>query len=307
MSRPLCALCQQPLADAYFETDRGERFCQHHRDADACKFCGLVTDSASGMCGRCESAALLHDSDLVAAAQPVLDWVIRQTGSNWLRGVPIRASRRGELPPSTNGETKFVIFGSDVSLAILVQTPMPVIDVQETLAHEFGHVLLTTDLSGPQYIGQHRLSPQEEEGFCEVLRMLWITHHGAPDSDWRVSRAMSGTDPVYSAGLRNMWPRFLATDRTIVGFRSAALAGQVPPTAPAMPSPPVDVSSARQRPTLSESRPREPERARPSISTQAGTPRPRTEPKPSRPPRPRTPVSHEHTPRERPRLNLKKK
>ena len=307
MSRPPCALCQHPLADAYFETDRGQKFCQHHRDADACRFCGLVTDSASGMCGRCESAALHHDTDLVAAARPVLDWVISQTGSNWLHGMPIRASRRGELPPDTNGETKFVIFGSDVSSVILVQTPMPFIDVQETLAHEFGHVLLTTELSGPQYIGQHRLSPQEEEGFCEVLRMLWITHHGAPDSDWRVSRAMSGNDPIYSAGLRHMWPRFLSTDRTIMGFRSAVLTGQVSVVPPATHSPPMDVSPPQQRPILSETQPRQPERARPSISTQTGNHQPNTQPHSSRPSRPRSSAPHEHTPRERPRLNVKRK
>lgn len=301
MSRPPCSLCQRPLADAYFETDRGQRFCQHHRGADACKFCGLVTDSPSGMCSSCDSSALTRDVDLVAASHSVIDWAIGLTGSHWIRTIPIRAARRGELSAGTNGQTKFVIFGSDISLEILIQTPMPVGDVRETIAHEVGHVLLTADLTGPHYLGHHQLSPQEEEGFCEVIRMLWISQNAAPDADWRVSRAMSGNDPVYSAGLRQMWPRFLSTDRTLLGFRSSVLPHRLPTLSGNPSPPPMATPEAQHRPILGESQPNQPERSRPSLPTRPGSGQPTTQPN-SR--RSRTAVPHQHIPRERPRLNL---
>lgn len=247
-----------------------------------------------------------HDNELVAASQPVLDWAIGMTGSQWLRSIPLRASRRSELPDGINGQTKFLISGSDVTLEILIQTPMPVIDVQETVAHELGHVLLTTDLSGPRHIGPHQLSAPEEEGFCEVLRMLWINHHGAADSDWRITRAMKGSDPVYSVGLRQMWPRFLATDRTIVGFRSSVLPGHVSPTQQAPHVPPAPEAPPPQpRPAVDRSQPSQPRRARPSISMAPGRRQPTQQAPPARPTRPRTAVPNEHAPRERPRLNLR--
>lgn len=283
MTHPICVVCRLPIAGRYFVTDRGEHFCQHHPGVEACRFCGLVTVSADDLCATCSSSSVRSSHDVAQVAQPVVEWVVAHSGATWLRSVPLRLERPHELPDGYNGRTNFVVRGRDVTNEVVVASPMPAVDVRETVAHELGHVLLVNDLGGPTYAGDHRLTPQEEEGFCEVLRVLWIQHAAEPDTSWRIDRAMNGPDLVYSAGLRLMWQRYMASDRTVLGFRASVLG------TPLAPSPSPQPQASRAPSTPPETLPP----TRPTIRV-GGQPSPRVI------------NPHERTPPTRPRLNIKR-
>lgn len=309
-----CAFCATPVAGSHYVTDRGQHYCSHHRGVSACRFCGLVTDHSDKRCTSCRSSAVLSDAQLVAAVAPVLEWVVDHTGASWFRSVPIGVAADSELGGGLSGKTNFMMMNSSLAANIRVLAGQPIVDARETVAHEFAHILLMADLASPTYLGDHGLTPQEEEGFCEVIRMLWVNHSGVADAAWRVDWAMSGTDPVYSEGLRKMWPRYLSSDRTILGFRSMVLghhgAVQSPP-APAQ-SRQSSVASLPpvQRPALPASAPGGPS----PVTVPTGRPeRPSLvarstvsahNPSPGSPPRPITVVGHSHPRRSRPRLNV---
>ena len=309
-----CAICATPVIGSHYVTDRGQHYCSHHRGVSACRFCGLVTDSNDKRCSGCRSSAVVSDAQLVAAVSPVVEWVVAHTGASWFRTVPIGVAGERELGGDLSGKTNFMVMDSSLTAHIQVLAEQPPIDARETAAHEFAHILLMADLSSATYLGGHGLTPQEEEGFCEVVRMLWINHSGSADAAWRFDLAISGTDPVYSEGLRKMWPRYLSSDRTILGFRSMVLghrsSAATPLTRPHQPPPPAASTPPAGRPALSASEPRQ----RPSPTVPASrSERPSLIAKPVVPgqsapstdsPRPITVVGHPHPRRSRPRLNV---
>lgn len=94
---------------------------------------------------------------------------------------------------------------------------------EPTLAHEYGHVLLVADpynLSFTGGLGQSRL--QEEEGFCEVIRYLWISENGVGNKSLELKAIKENSDPLYGDGFRLMWPQYQAAG-SIMNLRADML------------------------------------------------------------------------------------
>lgn len=314
MTVSVCSICSGQISGRHFVTDRGQRYCGHHRRASSCRFCGFVAIDGDKGCETCRQDAVTGDDQLRSASLPVLDWIVANTGADWFRAVPLVVADSGALGDRLEGQTQFVAVGSALTAHIQILAGLPEANARETLAHEFAHLLLVSDIDGPAYLGDHSLSEREEEGFCEVIRMLWIQQSGVPDASWRFDSAMTGNDPVYSEGLRQMWPRYLSSDRSILGFRSLVLGfgnqvvHQVQPvtTPDPLPRPPISRPSL---PTTDDSvrapnlAPQQEPSERPSLSTNAARRPPADQG--VRPVRPVTVTGKPHPPRSRPRLRVR--
>lgn len=314
MTAPVCAICSGQIAGRHFVTDRGQRYCGHHRRVSACRFCGLIAIDGDKGCEACRQDAVTVDNQLRSASLPVLNWVIANTGAEWFRNVPLAVADLSRLGDRLEGYTNFVAVGSALTAHIQILTGLPQTSVRETLAHEFAHLLLVSRLDGPMYLGGHSLSEPEEEGFCEVIRMLWIQQSGVPDASWRFDSAMAGDDPIYNEGLRQMWPRYLSSDRSILGFRSLVLGLEdedvhrvqpvktldplLNPSAP-RPSVPTTDEGVRAPSSVPQQTPLE----RPSLPVSAARRPPAGQE--VRPVRPVTVTGKPHPPRARPRLRVR--
>jgi hypothetical protein len=90
--------------------------------------------------------------------------------------VPVVMDSGANFLDQQGGVTNWTYDGHTLNLQIGILQYSQAHVFEPILAHEYGHVLLIADpnnLSFTGGIGQHRL--QEEEGFCEVLRYLWVT------------------------------------------------------------------------------------------------------------------------------------
>ena len=216
-----CAVCYRRIAGKYYTTSRGEVLCVQHGHTPLCTFCGLLGNSSNDRCAECFDSRILSDHALAQAARPVIDWAIRLTGVHWLRDVPLRLAMPTSLPDSTYGLTTTLTSGVLIAHDVAIRPGLPEADTQESIAHELGHVLLTTNINKFEPI-PHEVSVSHElsEGFCEVIRVLWIKQAARSDSSWRHERAMNNPDPVYGDGLRRVWGIFSQMQLSLMSTRT---------------------------------------------------------------------------------------
>jgi hypothetical protein len=123
-------------------------------------------------------------------------------------GIPLRLVGLGELervgrnPEGLNGKTKVLVrtLGKEeVSRTveeILVLCGLPEEHYGVVLAHEYGHAWLFLQRFPP-------LSPQVEEGLCQLLSYQWLAQQGTPEAGFFMQLMRNSQDPVYGAGLRD--------------------------------------------------------------------------------------------------------
>jgi hypothetical protein len=160
-------------------------------------------------------------------AQPsilrVSTWLEKHLGPHALLNVPVKLNNGANFSPNQSGLTNWRHDGRHLEVEVEMLQLCQAHIFEPTLAHEYGHVMLIADpydLSFTGGIGQARL--QEEEGFCEVLRYLWVSDNGAGDTSLELKAIKDNADTLYGDGFRLMWPRYKAAG-SILNLRAEML------------------------------------------------------------------------------------
>ena len=180
-------------------------------------------------CSTCQLKGFKNTVDAVASIHGVLTWLESEIGPNSLKNVPIVMDDGVNFFAEQGGVTNWSYDGYTLNLEIGILQYSQAHMFEPTLVHEYGHVLLIADpntLAFTGGIGQHRL--QEEEGFCEVLRYLWVTQASSGVRDLALRAISENKDPLYGDGFRLMWPRYQAAG-SIMNLRNQLL-GSAPVT-----------------------------------------------------------------------------
>jgi len=175
-------------------------------------------------CVHCKSSALWTDALARPFSNPVIDWLTSQIGPNQLDRVPINLRQAGNFSTLQYAETAWRAVNTKFSAEIRLLEGIPPINAQEALAHEFAHILLVVDPVTWEFLGNHQLTPLEEEGFCEVIRALWIDHVGGANRDSRRTLLEANTVDVYRLGFFEMWSRYQRV-QNIAAFLQETLGG----------------------------------------------------------------------------------
>jgi hypothetical protein len=139
----------------------------------------------------------------------VLTWLENHTGVHQFQRVPVNLTDGAHFSPNQSGLTNWRFDGYRLDVDVEMLRYSQANTFEPTLAHEYGHVLLVAnpnDLSFTGGMGQARL--QEEEGFCEVLRYLWISETGGSNKHLELQAIKDNRDSLYGDGFRMMWPEF---------------------------------------------------------------------------------------------------
>jgi hypothetical protein len=152
----------------------------------------------------------------------VLIWLVQQIGTHQLDQATLRLSNAKALQGTQYAETRWEQDHAGFRATIDVVTGIPQLNAKEALAHEYGHLLLVTEPSTMTYNGCHGLSGEEEEGFCEVIRALWIDHDAGARRQERRALLETNAIEMYRNGFAQMWPRYTAAG-SISRFRDAVL------------------------------------------------------------------------------------
>lgn len=160
-------------------------------------------------------------------AQPsilrVSTWLEKHLGPHALLNVPVKLNNGANFSPNQSGLTNWRHDGRNLEVEVEMLQLCQAHIFEPTLAHEYGHVMLIADpydLSFTGGIGQARL--QEEEGFCEVLRYLWVSDNGTGDTSLELKAIKDNADTLYGDGFRLMWPRYKAAG-SILNLRADML------------------------------------------------------------------------------------
>jgi len=218
----ICVLCRVPIIGPHLISPLGETICGGHPGATGCRWCGRFSTAKGSSCGPCASSAVRTNGELQALAEPVLIWLTQQIGAHRLDQATLGLSDAKALRGTQYAETRWVQDHAGFRAAIDVVTGIPESNAKEALAHEYGHLLLAADPFTLTYIGPHGLSGEEEEGFCEVIRALWIDHEAGPQRHERRVLLETNAVDVYRNGFAQMWPRYTAAG-SISRFREGVL------------------------------------------------------------------------------------
>jgi hypothetical protein len=209
-------------------------------------------------CNPCTATGLWTAAAVRPYSIPVINWLTSHIGPNQLDRVPLNLVGPGKFSGGQYAETAWRAVNTKFSAEITLLEGIPPLNAQETLANEFAHVLLVVDPVTWEFSGKHHLTPLEEEGFCEVIRALWIDHIGGANRDNRRTLLEVNTVDVYRLGFFAMWSRYQRL-QNIEAFIQDTLGRQT--SAPSFPV--VQPSAPRIRintlnPTAFPSRPRSP-------------------------------------------------
>lgn len=218
----ICVICQVPIIGRYLISPLGETICGAHPKVSACRWCGQFGKLTSDSCAPCTSSGVRTDGELQALAGPVLTWLKQQIGTHQLDQATLQISDAKALQGTQYAETRWVQDHAGFRAAIDVVAGIPQLNAKEALAHEYGHLLLVAEPSTMTYIGPHGLSGEEEEGFCEVIRALWIDRDAGARRHERRTLLETNAIDMYRNGFAQMWPRYTAA-ASISRFRDAVL------------------------------------------------------------------------------------
>jgi hypothetical protein len=223
-----CSLCHLPISGLYTSTPLGEVFCSSHTQAGMCRWCGQVAVLQDQKCIPCTTSGLWTAVAARPYSIPVINWLSSHIGPNQLDRVPINLVGPGKFSGGQYAETAWRAVNTNFSAEIRLLEGIPPINAQEALAHEFAHILLVVDPVTWEFLGNHQLTPLEEEGFCEVIRALWIDHIGGAKRDSRRTLLEKNTIDVYRLGFFEMWSRYQRV-RNIAAFLQETLGRPVLP------------------------------------------------------------------------------
>ena len=161
------------------------------------------------MCRTCIPALLVHEHQISGHTASVLHWLTQQLGDHSLHSVPVTLDDGQDFVHQQMGQTDWVFNGATLGVTIRILRGVTSNTFSGTLAHEYGHVLLVSDPATLRFLGGF---PQdrhvEEEGFCEVIKYLWIQENGGSSREFDLRDMRNNPDPVYGGGFRLMWPRY---------------------------------------------------------------------------------------------------
>jgi hypothetical protein len=108
-------------------------------------------------------------------------------------------------PPSgfsagQRGQMSLWVSGRDHLIRLSAPDGIPRDTAAEVLAHEYGHALLAIDPFTHTVGARHQRTDRQEEGFCEVLRWLWIDAFGVRDRTFRLDAVATNGFDVYREG-----------------------------------------------------------------------------------------------------------
>lgn len=224
MTSNSCVVCGRQFRGVYFTTEQNERFCDAHVNPPRCRYClHLLHSGEAEPCPRC----LARGFSDITKAQPsiarVAMWMQNHVGAHRLLDVPVKLTDGSYFGPNQAGLTNWRHDGTNLDIEIEMLKHAQPNTFEPTLAHEYGHVILIADpadLSFTGGIGQSRL--QEEEGFCEVLRYLWVSETGKGNRDLELKAISDNSDSLYGDGFRLMWPQYKAAG-SIMNLRADML------------------------------------------------------------------------------------
>ncbi|GAA2682978.1 MULTISPECIES: protein DA1 [Actinoplanes] len=198
---PRCAACGRLMTLTGFVTANGELVCRRHAHERPAVCCGLPADLALRtdwpLCPRCGATAVRTQQDVKRVLPPIAAR-IRSLSIRTTTPVRVRLVPRDELqnrltgPGEVHGLT--VVAGLDV-MDLMVARDLPLVRFGVVVAHEVMHAYLAQQGFGD-------LSPQVEEGLCELLAHAWLKDQPGDPAEWERRRITHNPDPVYGDGFR---------------------------------------------------------------------------------------------------------
>lgn len=242
---------------------RGHLYCSTHTAMRECDWCGYPRDQRAAACPACFRNRI-DAAGLATAQRDVCDWIERNHfPGHALRRISAKLIDAKQFSAGNLGMTKMAVTGGTLFHAE-IHLPDGICDemAREVLAHEYGHVLLHADPSTLDPILASFRHDPDEEGFCEVVRSVWIEHRAAVDSDVRLTAIRSNSFDEYREGFVRMHARYLRLG-SLSRLRTTMLSGRTtsarPDVVPVRPSTPSD---SQIRPTIVfETHRRPPERS----------------------------------------------
>lgn len=203
-----CTICQRPVGHSWFVSDLGDVFCTSHANPSFCQGCRRpLTLGANGeMCAACLPTLFGHESQIGGSQQNVLTWLTGHIGPNQLHRVPVALENKSNFVQNQTGVTNWTYDGQHFDVGIRILRNVTPNIFEHTLAHEYGHVLLVAEPESLLFRGafpDHR--HVEEEGFCEVVKYLWLGECGTGHRQFDQRDMRNNPDPVYGDGFRMMW------------------------------------------------------------------------------------------------------
>lgn len=263
---PACSVCGVKCGSKYAMTSKGEPLCPQHLMSPRCHMCqsvkSLITGPTIPVCAVCNKSAVVDNAGAVRVAQPVLAWFTAELGENRLSEVPLEVGsiNTNALPPFNLGHAALTQSGNHGWAEIALSSHQHESMLASTIAHEYGHVLLSFSPYDFTFHGDFNREPHIDEGSCEVIRALWLEHSNTPDARYLRNLMDSNTTPVYGDGFRMMWQEYQKIG-SLKGFIDYVVNGggtalqpvlATRPSAPNSPAiaPPENVPIDQHRPTI---------------------------------------------------------
>lgn len=267
----VCAVCGSNCGSSYFVTANGEPLCELHLSSIQCHMCQSVREIISGptipVCKNCSGSAIVDNHEASIVAQPVLDWLSFELGPHRLNEVELEVkSINDDLQlPYDLGHAALTQYGNQGSAKISLASHQHASMLASTLAHEYGHVILTFNPSDFSFYGDFNRDQFVDEGACEVIKALWLEHSNTKDSKHLRKIMESNITPIYGDGFRMMWQEYQKVG-SLKGFIEHVVTGgadihknllsDVPvvktirPDIPVLNTSPLSVPIDRHRPTI---------------------------------------------------------
>jgi hypothetical protein len=216
---PKCFYCDVPMEGEYVRDAWGLVFCPPHTNSlTPCIYCGRLVDgyklpgrkSEAGVeCRICSETSV----ETLEAAVPLFDRTIQWAAGRNLSfpSVPLHLSNLADLMAKSsepNGHRKLgtTRVSTTTCNGLITKVEIERIDILRGLprilfcsvaAHEAGHAWLRS-------LGVDRLTPPEEEGFCELLAFTWLSEESTQDRTFYAQRIAKNNDAVYGDGFRRL-------------------------------------------------------------------------------------------------------
>jgi len=267
----VCAVCGSNCGSSYFVTANGEPLCKLHLSSIQCHMCQSVREIISGptipVCKNCSGSAIVDSHEASIVAQPVLDWLSFELGPHRLNEVELEVkSINDDLQlPYDLGHAALTQYGNQGSAKISLASHQHASMLASTLAHEYGHVILTFNPSDFSFYGDFNRDQFVDEGACEVIKALWLEHSNTKDSKHLRKIMESNITPVYGDGFRMMWQEYQKVgslkgfiDHVVTGgavahknlIKNAPVAKSIRPDISVPNTSPLSVPIERHRPTI---------------------------------------------------------
>ena len=206
-----CTICQHPVGNSWYISEVGDIFCASHKNPSFCQGCRrpLPLGASGDMCVACIPTLVSQESQTSTIQMDVLKWLTEHIGPNGLHRVPVAFDEPSNFVVNQKGVTSWSFDGQNFDVGIRILRNVTPNTFQHTLAHEYGHVLLLVDPVSMAFRGGFPSQRHiEEEGFCEVVRYLWLQECGEQHREFDQRDLRNNPDPVYGDGFRLVWKEY---------------------------------------------------------------------------------------------------